>query len=129
MRGTVNARIEATMALQVWRHSGRRQTIAAVIDTGYSGMLSPPKARTRALRLRPKGERAFILADGSRVVSRYYEGAIVWNGRRCAIDIDEAESVPLLGMELLSGFGLYVQVVPGGQVILKRLHRQIRSHA
>jgi len=37
------------------------------------------------------------------------------------IPVDEAETVPLLGMSLLEGYELTVQVQPGGNVTIRAL--------
>lgn len=46
---------------------------------------------------------------------------MVWDGQPNTIPDDEANSEPLLGMALMDGYELTVQVVDGGPVTLKRL--------
>ena len=50
-----------------------------------------------------------------------YEATVFWERRRRRIPVDEANSDPLVGMALLEGSELNVQVRPGGKVTIKRL--------
>ncbi len=64
------------------------------------------------------------LADGSVTACNIYQGFFVWNRRRCSIDIDEAETEPLIGTELLKGFEMNARFRPGGKVTIKPLQRR-----
>ena len=63
------------------------------------------------------GSRA-MLDDGSDSVFDIYETAVTWDGTSRRIAVDEVECDPLVGMSLLYGFELTVQVVDGGQVVI-----------
>jgi len=41
---------------------------------------------------------------------------VIWDGDYLTIPIDEADSEPLVGMSLMEGFQLMVQVFEGGNV-------------
>jgi len=64
--------------------------------------------------------RAF-LADGSESIFDIYEGTVVWNGQMQRTPIDEADSAPLIGMQMLAGYELNIEVVTDGQVTVKLL--------
>ena len=66
------------------------------------------------------GSRA-MLADGSDSVFDIYEAAVTWDGTSRRIAVDEVECDPLVGMSLLYGFELTVQVADGGQVVIRPL--------
>ena len=59
------------------------------------------------------------LADGSTVVFDIYEGTLLWDGVRLTILVDEAGGTPLVGMSLLEGYDLHIQVADGGPVVIQ----------
>jgi predicted aspartyl protease len=62
-----------------------------------------------------------ILADGSECVFDVYAGKVNWDGQERRILIDEADTDPLVGMALLSGYKLKIEKVPNGKVSFTRL--------
>jgi predicted aspartyl protease len=62
-----------------------------------------------------------LLADGSESVFDIYEATVDWDGEARRIPVDEAETVPLVGMSLLEGYEFTVQVQHGGNVTIRRL--------
>jgi hypothetical protein len=46
---------------------------------------------------------------------------LVWDGGLLTIPVDEADSEPLVGMSLMNGYQLVVQVFPGGLVQISKL--------
>jgi predicted aspartyl protease len=62
-----------------------------------------------------------ILADGNETFFDIYEGTVVWDRRRRLIPVYEADSEPLVGMALLEGYELKVQVRKRGTVAIQRL--------
>lgn len=71
------------------------------------------------LPLRGEGERP--LGDGSESEFDIHEATVVWAGSRRLVAIDVAEIDPPLGVGLLLGNELTVQVIAGGAVALQRL--------
>jgi len=124
IRGIVTAEHEAVIRLVVHGPKGRLRRIEAVVDTGFNGHLSLPAALIKKLGL-PWRRRAIAeLADGSQTIVDIYRGVVVWNGRRRRIPIDEAETAPLVGMALLAGSELNIEVWPaGGVTVLRRTRR------
>jgi hypothetical protein len=57
-----------------------------------------------------------VRADGTEIVFDSYEGVIRWDGHARRLSIDSAETKPLLGMALLNGRELVIQVREGGMV-------------
>ena len=66
------------------------------------------------------------LADGSESVFDIYEATVDWGGELWRIPVDEAETGPLIGMSLLEGYELSIQIQRGGNVIVRALS-QARS--
>ena len=61
------------------------------------------------------------LADGSQCLFAVYEAKVTWDGKPRRILVDEADTDPLVGMALLSGYELKMQVRSRGKVSIKRL--------
>ncbi len=118
--GFVNAHREAVVRLLVTGPRGQ-QKIEAVVDTGFDGWLSLPSAVITQLGLPWKRRGRALLADGSESVFDIYEGTALWDRRRRRVPVDEADTTPLVGMALLDGYELRVQVRPGGKVAVKAL--------
>jgi predicted aspartyl protease len=53
-----------------------------------------------------------------------YVGKVVWDGKVRQILVDEANADPLIGMRLLRGHELKMQVRYRGKVTIKRLRRR-----
>lgn len=116
--------LEARVRLSVYGTSGKAHTIEAVIDTGYGGVLSLPPAAVRTLALPWFTSGRGILANGSETLFDRYSASIAWDGRRLDILIDEADTDPLIGMMLLEGYELKMQVRRRGKVVIKRLRKR-----
>jgi predicted aspartyl protease len=65
-----------------------------------------------------RGHHQVILGDGSVSLLDVYVGTVVWDGQPCLIDIDSADTDPLVGMSLLDGYALYVEVRAGAGVTI-----------
>ncbi|ETW96509.1 MAG: hypothetical protein ETSY1_26340 [Candidatus Entotheonella factor] len=62
-----------------------------------------------------------LLADGTESLFDIYEATIVWDGALRRLAVDAAETDPLVGMSLLYGYELTIQVQEGGRVIIQAL--------
>ena len=80
-----------------------------------------PPALVASLGLRWKSFGRGILADGSECLFDVYEANVVWDGKVRNILVDEADTDPLVGMRLLNGYELKMQVRARGKVTIKRL--------
>ncbi len=115
MTGAVNSKLEAIVRVRILG-AGAALDVAAVIDTGFSGALTLPHHLIDQLGLRWLSIQDTELADGHVILCDVYSGAVEWDNRRLQIEIDEAETDPLLGMALLKGFELRVEVRDRGAV-------------
>lgn len=112
---------EARIRLTVQGPDGQQQAIEAVIDTGYTASLSLRPATITALGLTWRSVDRGVLADGSECDLDVFETKVDWDGDLRDILVDEIDSGPLVGMRLLSGFELWMEVRPSGTVIIERL--------
>lgn len=123
MKGKVNSHNEVTVRIRAYGRLGRRRSMTAVVDTGYSGAITLPPRVIRALGFRHVGLSDAELGDGRTATFDVFAGRINWNGTRLVVEVDAANTDPLLGMELLKGFRLSVDVKPGGDVTISPLRR------
>lgn len=118
MTGTVNADLEPLFKIAVCDVGGQRHDVEAVIDTGFNGFLTLPTALIAALGLpwlcRQQGQ----LADGSILTFDVYVATVDWHGQSLSIEVEAADTQPLLGTALLHGSELRVEVRPNGSVTI-----------
>lgn len=117
--GVVTADRQVVIPLTVRGPTGQEQEIEAIIDTGFDGWLSLPSSLIALLGLAWRQRGRALLADGSEGVFDIYEGIVVWDGQARRIPVHETETTPLVGMSLLEGYELTVDVRPSGNVIIK----------
>ena len=121
INGTVNASREATVRVVLVNDAQRREEFEAIIDTGFSGDLTLPKALIASLNLVWLGREQGVLADGSVKLFDVYTGSVLWNGELCAVEIEAVNGQPLLGMKLLQGYSLQIDVITNGAVSINPL--------
>ena len=59
------------------------------------------------------------MADGSEITFPSYSVAVLWDGQARYVEADAADTTPLVGMRLLDGHSLYVEVEDGGRVVIE----------
>lgn len=120
MRGRVGDRAhEAFLTVGVLAPSGKEAEIEAVVDTGSTGSLCLGAEVISVLGLPFIGKGAAVLADGKVVETRCHRGRILWHGRERGVQVLSAEGGSLVGMTLLRGSILTVEVEPGGEAMVE----------
>ena len=119
IEGSVDATLECRIALGLRSPSGETRDVDAVVDTGFSRFLTLPPAVVEELGLPFAGARLVILADGSEVALDAYAATVLWDGRPREIVVYAADTMPLIGMSMLGGHSLYVEVESGGRVVIQ----------
>jgi clan AA aspartic protease len=119
--GVVNVEFEPIIPLSIRRADGTILTQDAIVDTGFNGWLSLPPDLITQLNLTWKRRGRAVLGDGSECVFDVYEASLVWDGTLITIPVDEADSEPLVGMSLMEGYQLTMQIFAGGQVELRKV--------
>ena len=128
MQGYVNANDEAIVAIVVG-YDRRRKLVDAVIDTGFTGFLSLPSAIVTELDLPWSYRERATLGDGSETLFDIYEASAIWDGQYRDIEINVAETEPLLGMRMLRGYRLQIDAIAGGLVTIEGFIAAIRYAA
>jgi predicted aspartyl protease len=82
--------------------------------------LTLPLNVVRTLRLRRRTRSTAVLADGRREQFDVYAAIVMRDGAAHNVLIQAIDAPPLLGMGLLDGDDLHVEVVAGGAVTIER---------
>jgi len=119
--GVVTAQREAVLLLAVQGPGGQEQEVEVVIDTGFTGFLTLPRSLIAALALTFHSDTVATLGDGSKVALPVYAATTIWNGQQRDVWVLAAEGGSLLGMALLDGFRIVLDVIDGGSVTIEAL--------
>ena len=119
IQGEVNAAYEAVVTLPLQEPEGRTRDIEAVVDTGYSGFLTLPTELVDELRLPFAYMGQALLANDSEVDFDVHYVTVLWDGEPRDIEADATGSTPLVGMLLLNGHSLNIEVERGGRVVIE----------
>ena len=120
IRGTVRGR-EATIPLWVADSKGVPQPFRAVVDTGFTGYLVLPPSVIRQLGLSSRNERSMVLADGSVQTRRTFQTSVIWRDEQRSVLAYEMGNQPLIGMALLNGSRITIDVSEDGPVTIEPL--------
>ena len=101
--------------------SGDVQQYQVALDTGFGGFLSLPPADIRRLRLAPLRDEVVELANGRPHRCRTYMAIVHWHDDRYETVVYEMGVQPLLGMRLLNGSRIGIDVAEGGPVSVEPL--------
>ena len=121
IHGTVTSDREAMIDLEVSGSDRQAQRIEAIIDTGFNGFLTLPSNLISGLKLPFVGNRRATLGDGSIAVLDVYLATVLWHDRYYEVLVLQAGGGPLVGMSLLHGNRVTLNVVDGGNVVIDEL--------
>jgi len=116
IQGSVNARNEAVVRLRVRGPGGAELDIDAIIDSGFTASLTLPMTMVAALGLARQSGGTAVLADGSVRLFDIFAAEVAWGGTWRAVLVSAVGNESLVGMRLLAGHKLVIDVVPGGLV-------------
>ena len=109
------------MPLSLEDSTGAVQPCLSVLDTGFTGYVVLPPAIVRQLGLANRGRRRITLADGTTQMQNAYTASVVWHGERHVVRVFEIGDRPLIGMRLLAGSRVTLDVIDGGAVTIEPL--------
>jgi clan AA aspartic protease len=118
LTGEVSSRQEAMIPVEVLGSDDSPMTVRAVIDTGFTGFLTLPLDIVSLLGLTRLDTTRVLLGDGSRAWVRVYDAVVIWDGEERFVSVHATEGVPLVGMSLLHGYHLGMDIVDGGPVTI-----------
>jgi clan AA aspartic protease len=121
LTGHVTSDKEAVIPIEVLGAEGRMVKIEAGIDTGYNGFLTLPRTVIEDLDLTFVGPARAALGDGNEVRMDLFLAAIQWEDGPRDVLVLEAEGGILVGMALLGGNRVVMDVEEGGVVSIEPL--------
>ena len=119
IQGVVNAAYEAVVALSLQGPAGQAQEVEAVVDTGYSGFLTLPSMLVTELGLPFAYIGRALLANDDEVSFDVHDVTVLWDGQPRHVKADATGSTPLVGMLLLDGHNLNIEVENRGRVVIQ----------
>lgn len=119
IQGAVNARHEAVVRLRVRGPGGVESDIDTVVDTGFTGSLTLPPTPISALGLIRLSGGSRVLADGSTRSFDLYGAEVAWGSGWRPVLASAVGHEALIGMRLIAGHSLRVDVMPGGMVAVE----------
>lgn len=119
--GLVNANREPIIRFVAVGSNGQEQEIEAIIDTGFTGFLTLPFSLIVALGLSWLCRQPGILADGRVEFFDVFVATVIWDGQPRTVEVEAANTEPLVGMSLLDRHSLRIDVFPGGVVTVTPL--------
>ena len=94
------------------------QTLAVVVDTGYTGALTLPEPIAHGLGLRSTQRRYVTLASGQTEQVGACVARLLWNGQPIDVLTHMMGDKPMIGTTLLANCRLTVDWWDGGEVII-----------
>jgi clan AA aspartic protease len=119
--GSVKANRDAVVTVELRFGNGSVFNAEAIIDTGFNGYLTLPPSMIDASGFQRGGETRAVLADGTELALELYFASILWDGALRTVTCDVVEGTPMIGMALLDGFRLEIEVKTGGEVTIQPL--------
>jgi len=121
IQGIVNARHEAVVRLRLRGPGGIETQVDAIVDSGFTASLTLPTTLITALGLDRRSGGTAILADGTVRQFDLFAVEVAWDGSWRTVLVSAVGHESLLGMLLLVGRKLMIDVVPGGLVEITQL--------
>jgi predicted aspartyl protease len=121
IRGRVDGLIEAHTTIRLRGPTGVQVVIDAMIDTGFSSALSLDSTTIAALGLVRSLGGVASMADGSSCRFNTYFAEVDWDGAWQTVVVWQLGNEPLIGMGLLLGYALMIEVKPAGSVVIDKL--------
>jgi clan AA aspartic protease len=121
IRGTVTVGREPVVRLLVRAPNGPEMEVRAVVDTGFTGLLSVSMATAAALGLPYDTGTRYVMADGTELMADVFVAEVEWTDDWRPVRVSVFGDEALLGMRLMAGHKLEVTVVPGGAVTIRPL--------
>ena len=116
IQGIVNANFEAVVPLRLRGPSGVESNADAIVDSGFTSSLTLPTTTIAALGLVRRSAGFAVLADGSSRQFDMFDAEVAWGGTWRPVLVSAVGDESLIGMLLLAGHKLVVEVVPSGSV-------------
>jgi clan AA aspartic protease len=120
--GEITPDLEAIVPLRIFGPDGLSLTADVTIDTGFTGYLTLPAEIVERLGLALAETDDYILADGAVVALPVYYASLAWDEATRDVLALQTDAEPLIGMALLHGQFLGMEIADGGTVRIEDLN-------
>ena len=117
--GRVNRDLDPLVTIGVADSSGSFRELEVVLDTGFEGDLTLPQRTIQRLGLKSAGQRRVTLALGEERMADCYLATVSWLGQHLQLIVIASEDQSLLGMSLLKGSRVTLDVRENGEVVVE----------
>ncbi len=121
LTGITNSDLEAILRLEVRGPAGQALVLDTLIDTGFNGYVALSRTQIAVLGLLFHSREVAELADASFTSVRRFQGVVIWQSRERDVIVVEMDGGPMIGMSLLEGTHVGIDVVDGGPVTIQPL--------
>ena len=111
--------LEPRVPLDILGSDGAFRSLDAVVDTGFTGMLTLPESVVSDLGLRHVGEQEITLADGRSQLRSTCRAELLWHGQPIDVLAYMMGDQPMIGTAILAPCRLTVDLWHGGAVIIE----------
>ncbi len=119
--GRVNARLQSIVSITIRGPQAQEQTLEARVDSGFNGWLTLPPDIVTQLGLPAHYQDVIVLANGEQVNVVTYQATLLWDDNERTIPVFATGDFPLLGMKVLVGYRICLDMVDGGTVTIERI--------
>jgi len=117
--GRISAALKPVVPVLIMSREGQYQPVEVVLDTGFNGDLALPPATIRRLGLTRGTVFKATLANGQEVYLNGYEATALWHDQPLSVTALESGNEALLGMNLLVGSRVTLDVEVDGAVVIE----------
>ncbi|MBC7856808.1 MAG: clan AA aspartic protease [Pirellulaceae bacterium] len=121
IRGSISAELVPRVPFTLLSESGVAREVQAVLDTGFNSALTVPSRFVKEVGMKPLGKVRMILGDGSEHLCPTYEAIVEWDGLPMVVVAEICDLDPMIGMGLLRGFRVAMEVEPGGALTIEQM--------
>lgn len=109
------------ITLRLYRSDDVAFDIEFLIDTGFAGEIKLSPYWVGTLRLPKLWNEEFTMADGRVSPYEIYAAECDWAGEKRLVEVVEMVGEPMIGIDLLRNFSLFLEVRDGGAVEIQPL--------
>ena len=113
--------LEPRVPLNILGSDGAFRSVSAVVDTGFTGVLTLPESLVSDLGLAHQAPQEITLADGRSQLRRTCRAELLWHGQPVTLRAFMMGEQPMIGTTLLAPCRLTVDLWPGGAVIIEEV--------
>jgi len=116
IRGSVDSDRQAILSRELFGLNGQPLVVSAAIDTGYDGILTITPDIAAALQSPFRETRTYELGNGELVDFPIHDVTLMWDEQTRNVAAIVTSGGVLVGMSLLHGFTLFIDVIDGGEI-------------